>query len=367
MFEVSDTRLAGRDDHGGHIVEMTTSAGMFGMEARAFTQTDARAVFGKIPSPDIPTKAIGYVTYLEQERVSRLVASPASYAKRVDDELLSRAASIRPDALRFLSATSPGAQTWNPHNDKFWIRAAVSSRAQLVALPSIRGESSRSILARMNGANQEMRALPEQYRKHVAPTLRLDDRRFNDTYTDLVGQGVLAIFLEFHGLTHAAANLRTVSDVAAKVTRPPYTVGINVPRRELRHSGSGNLLALSLGVQVCAPQVFHGDMSAADEADPEEDMWWFHRPFGAYVRAEGLPDNFGYACSCPDHHIATGHIASNAPLFELLDSRRRHETWAHMEERERIAQAISGGRLVEDFLNLRPRLRNSRQAILSRA
>lgn len=360
-IQFKSTRLTGYDEDGGAEVRLRTNRKDYGLGLRAFTQTDANYVFGSSPLPDVPTDVTTYVSYLEQERLQRIRDSPSWYAGRVDDDLFNRVESLNPGALRILAGETPSDQGWDSASDVAWVHAGVGSKADVIALPARADETPRALFQRLSDSRELMDQLPENEQKEVVPTVRLDSNRFVSTVERLVDAGARLFLVEFHGWSRATGNLAELHDILLDADEPPYVVGTNVPPYASDHNGSGTLLASKFGIQASAPRVFRGVPQYGDTPEQEiiNDLQWFSRSHGGYIRARNLPSGWHDGCECPD---ADTDLAS-VGLDHIFAVRRRHSTWAHLQEVESVTSAIDRGEYEDAYLDRRPLLRNTVQAL----
>lgn len=346
--------LVGSDEEGGAHVRLSTNRKNYGLSLRAFTQSDAYAVFGSSPATDVPTDVTAYMSYLKDERLQQIQDSPSWYAGRVDDDLFSRVASRNPGAMRILAGETPSNQAWDPAADEAWIHAGTASKADVVGLPAREDETPDALFDRLSDAFDVMERVPAEERKEIVPTVRLDSKHFVRTVERLVDAGAHMFLVEFHGWARAIGNLAQLHEIVREADVPPYVVGTNVEPYAGEHSGSGTLLASKFGIQAVAPRVFRGDPTQSDRSKQEviDEMWWFSRAHGGYIRSKNLPSGWHNGCNCPD---ASTDLAA-VGLEDIYAVRKRHALWAHLQEIDPLVDAIDRRAYEADYLDRRPLL-----------
>lgn len=346
--------LVGYDEEGGAHVRLSTNRKDYGLSLRAFTQSDANAVFGSSPASDVPTDVATYMADLEEDRLRRIRDSPSWYAERVDNDLFSRVSTLNPGAIRILAGETRSDQSWDPQADGAWIHVGAASKADVTGLPAREDETPEGLFARLSDAFALNERLPPANQKEIVPTIRLDSKHFARTVDRLVDAGASMFLLEFHGWARAVGNLAQLHEALREADEPPYVVGTNVKSYAGSPSGSGTLLASKFGVQAAAPSVFRGDPTKSNKSEQARinDMWWFSRQHGGYIRSKNLSAGWHNGCNCPDAPTDLAAIG----LQDLYKVRKRHALWAHLQEINPVATAIDRQTYQEDYLDRRPLL-----------
>lgn len=353
--------LVAYDEEGGAHVRLRTNRKAYGLSLRAFTQSDANVVFGSSPASGVPTDVASYMAYLEEERLQRVLDSPSWYASRVDNDLFSRVETTNPGAIRILAGETPSDQAWDPTADEAWIHTGAGSKADVVGLPAQEDETPDALFDRLRDAYALMERLPAEQAKEIAPIVRLDSRHFVPTIERLVDAGALMVLIEFHGWAGAVGNLGQLHEILLEAENPPYVVGTNVPPYASDHSGSGTLLASKFGIQAVAPRVFRGDPTQSNKTEQQriDEMWWFSRSHGGYIRSRNLPAGWHDGCNCPD---ASTDLAA-VGLEDLYAVRRRHTLWAHLQDVDPLATALDRRAYTDAYLDKRPLLSQTVDAL----
>ena len=367
VAKIRETKLRAFDEDGGSIVDLVTDRSTYNLELRAFNQSDANAVFPRVPDPEVPSNVVAHVTNLDTAKVQELHSSPTTTAQNALGTLLDRARKLHPNAL-ILEVGHPedGAQT-TERTDPRLIDVAAGEGADAVALPGFIHESVDSMWRRLVAAKAYAERLPEEIRPTIVPSIRLDNKNCLLAFGRLVDAEVPVVALDVRIKSASVfGNLGAIHGVLRKAAVPPYLIGTDVPRHFTQHMGSANLMAAKFGVQVCVPHV-SGRFPRRPPSNPKaalERMDWFSRPDGGHWPAQIRPANFGRQCSCPPHQHARGDLIDTLDFYDAYYVRRIHDTWAHLEDRGDLARAIAKTRFIEEYLDRRPLLRNSARSRL---
>lgn len=344
-LKILNTTHLGGGSH-GLAVGLETDRGTYGLEVYAPTQSDMSAADGAGHPPLPPARIFAHIRSLTGIARKTLHADPAKYAKQSNTAFLSKARNYSATGLLIAATTSPEKFPYDTKLDKQYVIASAGLDCDIVALPSSRKETPDTILERMAVARTVNATIPERDRKHIVPTVRLDNpravaiiRRLREAEADI-------IVIEFHGTAHMEPRLVEIAAVVRNAKRPPYLIGTNVPRMAKPSDASGVLWAAAYGIQASALQVGHfnpgGKKSIAD-------LKWLVRAQGGYTKASAA--TLGHDCGCPDGptHAIAGDFGAH------LNARRRHEGWALVRERDVLARAIIGDKFPA-YLRTRPTL-----------
>lgn len=350
-LNISETYVIGEDER-GFSVGMRTNKGTFGTEVWTHTPSDRRAITG-VPGASFPGRVIGDARTLSAADLAKLAHDPAGFAKKGNTRLLTWG-NRRYEHSLFLATmmVKRGLRyNWRVHDDA-WVLALLGLRTDAGNLPALDTDTVETVLERVRTATATMERMPEDARKPLGATVKLRHPDFIDISTALVDAEAKLVFLEFQGSVDAdKTNLGAYLDLLKSTKRPPYTVGMNVPRMTYEERASGPLWAAAYGVQTSLMKA--GRWFGDDDPEAAAKMPWFVRRVGGYIPIGDVPRAWATGCACPDDP----HIMDSS-MEDMGFVRKRHEMVEHVTESATFAEAVRRKRFME-YLAERPVLRSA--------